>query len=151
MKRMSRNLTTIYRTERLITQRRVAVLQRQVVMMVIAGIAALAALILLNVAVYLVLAAILPPAAGAAILALANLVLAGVFVGLAGRMNAEAEIAPAVEVRDMAFEDLECEIEEMTDEGRRVLDSVKRMGTDPFASLSALLVPVLTAALKKKS
>lgn len=151
MKRMSRNLTTIYRTERLIAQRRLAVVQRQVVLMAVAGIAALTALILLNVSLYLLLASYVTPAASAGILAAANIVLAAVFATLAGRMNAEDDIAPAVEVRDMALADLEEEVEEMAEEGRKVVDSVRKIGTDPFGSLSSLLVPILTALLKKKT
>ncbi|MEP2027603.1 MAG: hypothetical protein ABJI96_02700 [Paracoccaceae bacterium] len=151
MNRISRNLSTIYRTERLITRRRIAVVQQQTALMALAGLAALAGLILLNIAFYFVLTKWFSPAVAAGILAFINLVLAGLLATVAGRMSVEDEIAPAVEVRDMAISDLEVELEGMTVEARQTINAIKGLGSNPLGSISALLVPVLTAALKKKS
>ncbi len=150
MNRLSRNLTTIYRTERLITRRRLAVVQQQSVMMALAGIAVLAALVLLNVSLYFVLNAWMSSAASAAALALANLLLAGLLVLIAKRTNVEDEIAPAVEVRDMAIADIEDELEELATEARDVVQAVKSIGANPWGSLPALLIPLLTAILKHR-
>ena len=150
MNRMSRNLTTIYRTERLIAGRRIAVVGQKTVLMVLAGLAALAGLISLNVALYFVLNTFVSPAASAGLLALANLLLAGVLAFIAGRTSVENEIAPAVEVRDLAIADLEGDIEEMTLEAREIAATLKGLGSNPLGSLATLLVPILTAALKKK-
>lgn len=150
MNRISRNLTTIYRTERLIARRRFAVVQQQTILMVVAGIAALAGLILLDVSLYFVLKTWLSSAAAAAVLSLANLLLAGLLVLIAKQSNVEQEIAPAIEVRDMAIADIEDELEDMATEAREVVEAVKSFGANPLGSLPALLVPILTAILSSK-
>jgi hypothetical protein len=150
MKRISRNLTTVYRTERLIARRRFAVVQQQTIMMVVAGIAALAGLILLDISLFFVLKTWLSSARAAAVLSLANLLLAGLLALMAKRTNVEHEIAPAIEVRDMAIADIEEELEEMAIEAREVVEAVKSFGSNPLGSLPTLLVPILTAVLKSK-
>ena len=55
MSRISRNISIILRSERLIAQRRMAVLRRQTGMMAAAGIAAGLGLVMLNGAAYLAL------------------------------------------------------------------------------------------------
>ncbi|MBT3143178.1 hypothetical protein DS909_03020 [Phaeobacter gallaeciensis] len=150
MNRISRNLTTVYRTERLIARRRFAVVQQQTIMMVVAGIAGLAGLILLDISLFFVLKTWLSSAAAAALLSLANLLLAGLLVLVAKRSNVEQEIAPAIEVRDMAIADIEEELEEMATEAREVVEAVKSFGANPLGSLPALLVPILTTILSNK-
>lgn len=150
MNRIGRNLTIIYRTERLITRRRLAVVQQQTVLMALAGLAALAGLVLLNITLYLVLTGWVSPAMAAGILTAGNLLLSGLLVSIAGRTNVEQEIAPAVEVRDMAIADIEDELEGMATEARDVVNSVKALGANPLGSLSTLLVPIITSALKNK-
>ncbi|GAA6193979.1 hypothetical protein [Phaeobacter sp. NW0010-22] len=150
MNRISRNLTTVYRTERLIARRRFAVVQQQTIMMVVAGIAGLAGLILLDISLFFVLKTWLSSAAAAALLSLSNLLLAGLLVLVAKRSNVEQEIAPAIEVRDMAIADIEEELEEMATEAREVVEAVKSFGANPLGSLPALLVPILTTILSNK-
>ena len=150
MNRIGRNLTTIYRTERLITRRRIAVVQQQTVLMALAGLAALAGLILLNITIYLVLTKWVSPPVAAGILTVVNLGLAGVLASIAGRTNVEQEIESAVEVRDMAIADLEAELEGMSNEARQTVNAIKGLGANPLGSIATLLVPILTAALKKK-
>ncbi len=151
MSRLSRNLVTIYRTERLIARRRFAVMQQQTILMVLAGIAALAGLVALNVAIFFALDALMSSAGAAAVLAAGNLVLAALLVLFARRTSVEDEIAPAVEVRDMAIADVEEEMEEMAAEAREVVQAVKSIGANPLGSLPALLVPLLTALLKNRA
>ncbi|WP_419738119.1 hypothetical protein [Ruegeria sp.] len=151
MSRLSRNLVTIYRTERLIARRRLAVMQQQTILMVLAGIAALAGLVALNVAIFFALDALMSSAGAAAVLAAGNLVLAALLVLFARRTSVEDEIAPAVEVRDMAIVDVEDEMEEMATEAREVVQAVKSIGANPLGSLPALLVPLLTALLKNRA
>ncbi len=151
MSRLSRNLVTIYRTERLIARRRLAVMQQQTILMVLAGIAALAGLVALNVAIFFALDALMSSAGAAGVLAAGNLVLAALLVLFARRTSVEDEIAPAVEVRDMAIADVEGEMEEMATEAREVVQAVKSIGANPLGSLPALLVPLLTALLKNRA
>ena len=150
MNRISRNLTTIYRTERLIARRQLAVIQQQAIMMALAGVAVLAGLILLNVSLFFVLQDRVSPAAAAAILAVGNIVIAVLLVSVATRASVDDEIAPAVEVRDLAIADIEDEIEDMAAEAREVVDAVKGFGANPLGSLTTILVPILTAVLQKK-
>lgn len=149
MNRISRNLAVVYKTERLIARRRLAVVQKQTVMMGLAGVFALVGLVLANAALYLLFERWISPAAAAAILALANVILAFLLVRMANRMTVDDEIAPALEVRDLALAELEAEVEDATQEVRQVVDSVKSLPRDPFGSLVTLLIPVLRSALKK--
>lgn len=151
MSRLSRNIVTIYRTERLIARRRFAVVQHQTLLMGLAALAGLAGLVSLNVAVFLTLTSWLSPAASAAVLACGNLILAGCLVLVARATNVEREIAPAVEVRDMAIADIEDELEDMASEAREVVQAVKSFGANPLGSLPALLVPLLSAIIKSRS
>ncbi len=151
MSRLSRNLVTIYRTERLIARRRLAVMQQQTILMVLAGIAAMLALVLLNVALFFALRSTMSPAAAAALLSFGNLVLAGLLVLIARRSNAEDEVAPAVELRDMAIADIEDELEDMATEAREVVRAVKGIGANPLGSLTAVLVPLINMLIKSRT
>lgn len=151
MNRISRSLTTIYRTERLIAQRRFTLVQFQTILFVASGLVAFAGLILLNMALYFFLVTKMYPAGAAAILALGNLALAALLALVAGRVSVEKEIAPAIEMRDMAIADLETELETASLEVREIIHTMKTAKTDPFGSLMALLVPIATAVVKKKT
>lgn len=149
MTRITRNLTTIYRIERVIARRRFSIVQSQAILMALAGVVALIGLILLNWSLFFVLEARMSPAAASAILAVVNIALAGLLAAHAGRMNVEAEIGPAVEVRDLAIADLEAEVEDVAKEAREIVNSLKGMHKDPFGSLATLFLPLVTALLKK--
>lgn len=151
MNRISRNISTIYRTENLIARRRLAVLQNQTILMVLAGLVATIGLVLLNVCFFFLLSQWLSPAAAAGILGLLNVAFAAFLALGAGRMNVDREIAPAVEVRDMAIADLEAEFEGIGSDVQQVLGRLKSVPRDPLGSLVTVLLPVLTAALKKKT
>ncbi len=151
MNHISRNLIMIFRTERLIARRSLAVLQNQVVLVALACVVALIGLVLVNVSLFLTLGARMSPAAASGILAFANMCLAGLLAIGAGRLNIEKEIAPAVELRDMAIADLEAEVEDATQELRETVNVLKGLGKDPLGSLSTLIVPLIAALLKKKT
>lgn len=151
MSRLSRNLVTIYRTEHLIARRRLAVMRQQTILMVLAGISALSALVLLDIALFLALKDVMSPATAAAALSFGNLALAGLLVLIARRSNAEDEVAPAVEVRDMAIADIEDELEELATEARDVARAMKGIGANPLGSLTAVLVPLISLLLKSRS
>lgn len=150
MKRFSRNLTTIYRTERLISRRRFAVVRNQTALVALAGIAALIGMILLNVSFFFLLQERVSGAAAAGILAAGNIALAALLALTAKRMNIEQEIAPVVELRDMAIADLEADVDEATQEIREMAGSLRGLQRDPLGSISTLIVPLLTALLKKR-
>ncbi|NOD34115.1 MULTISPECIES: hypothetical protein [unclassified Ruegeria] len=151
MSRLSRNLVTIYRTERLIARRRLAVVQQQTILFGIAGIVALLALVLLNLALFFALQSTMSSASAAAVLALGNLGFAALLVLIARRSSVEDEVAPAVEVRDMAIADIEDELEEVATEAREVVQAVKSIGSNPLGSATTVLVPLISMLIKSRS
>ncbi len=115
MNRITRNLATICRIERLIARRRFSIVQNQAILITLAGV---------------------------------NIALAGLLALRAGRMNVEDEIAPAVELRDLAIADLEAEVEDVAKKAHDIINSLKGLHNDPFESLTALILPLVTAVLK---
>lgn len=146
--RISRTLTIVLRAERLIAARRVTVLRRQTGLMVLAGLFVAVAVVMANVAVYQGLATVMPLAWAAAFVALGNIVLAGIMALVAGRMSGERELSSAIEMRDMALEDLEGEIDDLVEEVRGTAREVRRFTRDPLGNiLPGLLTPLLNALL----
>lgn len=153
MSRISRNLSIILRAERLMAQRRMAVLRRQTVLMVAAGVVAAIGVIMLNGAAYFELVAHMSKALAALIVAVVNFLIAAIFISLAYSQSAEAEVANVAEVRDLALEDLEAEIQDATEEAKLLAQSVRKMARDPLGtfapSILTGLIPALVKALKK--
>ncbi|CUJ85378.1 hypothetical protein Q4578_04035 [Shimia thalassica] len=136
MNRISRNISIVLRSERLIAQRHLAVLRRQTGMMAAAGIAAGVGLIMLNVSAFLALSASMSQPTAALIISIANLVVAAMLVSLAGKSNVEQETAPVVEVRDMALEDIEAELRAAANEAKATTDAIKGMARDPLGAIA---------------
>ncbi len=136
MNRISRNISIVLRSERLIAQRHLAVLRRQTGMMAAAGIAAGVGLIMLNVSAFLALSATMSQPTAALIISIANLVVAAMLVSLAGKSNVEQETAPVVEVRDMALEDIEAELRAAANEAKATTDAIKGMARDPLGAIA---------------
>ncbi len=150
MSRISRNISILYRAERLIAQRRLEVVRNQTGLMVFACVVAGIGLIMLSAAAYLGLSAVVAPALAALLVALANFLVAAGLVAVAGRLNVEKEIAPAVEVRDLAVEELERDVEHLSQEVQKLTGSLKTLHRDPLGSAAGMIVPILAAMLKKK-
>jgi hypothetical protein len=149
MSRISRNISIILRSERLIAQRRMAVLRRQTGMMAAAGIAAGLGLVMLNAATYLALVEHQSPPLSALIVALANIAIAGILISTANKQNADAEVSGVAEVRDIAMEDLEMEVQEATEEVKVLAQSVHKMARDPLGMVAPGLIGALANALVK--
>lgn len=149
MSRITRNFSIIYRTERLIARRRMAVLRHQTGLMLFAGLVAGVGVIMLNVAAYLGLSARMPAPYAAAIVALVNLLLAAVLVAVASRLNAEKEIEPAIEMRDLALTELESDLEGAVDGARDLSRHVGQMARDPLGTALPALIGPLLALLAK--
>ena len=149
MSRISRNLSIVFRSERLIAQRQLAVLRQQTGMMIAAGVTGGIGLLMINAAAYLALAETLSPATAALIVAVANFILAALLVWTANRVNADAEVAGVTEVRDMAMEDLEAEVTDAVEEVKTVAQGIRKMTQDPLGSLAPGLVGTLASALLK--
>lgn len=148
MNRISRNISIILRAERMIARRHMTVLRNQTGMLGFAALVAGIGLIMLNVAAFYTLRASLSPQVSALIVALVNLGLAALLVALAGKQSAETELEPLTEVRDLAIEDLEVELQGVVTEARELKDNVRRIARDPLGTaLPAMLIPLLTSLL----
>jgi hypothetical protein len=151
MSRLARNISIVWRLEGLITRRRIAVVRNQSVLMIGAGISAGIALAAINVAAFFWLAETRPYAEAGLILALANAVLAILFAVLAHRMNADREVENATELRDLAFGEIENEVDAMAAEVRDLANSLRAIGKDPLgAALPGLATAVVGAVLKSR-
>ncbi len=153
MNRIGRNLSIILRAERLIARRHMAVLRNQTGMLVFAALVGGIGLVMLNLAGFLALKETMSPQLAAFLVALANMVLALVLVALALKQSAEPELEPVTELRDLAIEDLEAELQgavgEARDLARDLAGNVARMARDPFGTaLPAMLIPLLTNLLR---
>jgi len=149
MNRITRNLTILYRSERLIAKRQLAVLRRQTGLMAAAGLVAGLGIIMLNLSAYLALAQSYSQPTAALMVALANLVFAGLLIVYAQNQSAEKEIEPVTEVRDMALEDLESEAQAVADEARAVVDEVRSIARDPLgAVMPGIMGTAAKAAMK---
>lgn len=133
--RISRTLSVLLRAERLIAARRVAILRRQTGLMVMAGLFVGVAVVMLNVAAYLGLSEVMPEAWAALFVALGNLVIAVIMALIAGRMSGEGELGAATEMRDMALEELEIEVDDLVDELRGTARDVRQLARDPLGAL----------------
>lgn len=149
MSRISRNISIILRSERLIAQRRMAVLRRQTGMMAAAGIAAGLGLVMLNVAAFFALVEHLSQPLSAFIIALVNIAIAVILVSTANKQSAETEVTAVAEVRDLAMEDLELEVQEATTEVKVLAQSVHNMARDPLSMFAPGLISAVVAALVK--
>ena len=149
MNRITRNLSILYRSERLIAQRQLAVLRKQTGLMAAAGLVAGLGIIMLNVSAFFALAGSFSNPIAALIVAVVNLAIAGFLIVYAQGQSAEKDIEPVTEVRDMALEDLEAEAQAVADEARAVVEDVKSVARDPLgAVMPGIMGTAAKAALK---
>lgn len=147
--RIARNASVAFRAEQMIARRRFAIARTQTGLMAFAGLVSGIGLIMLNVAAFFWLAASYGNATAGIIVAVFNFALAILLAYLAGRMNADQELAPAVEVRDMAIAEIETELSDTLDDLRDTADSLRSITRDPVGTLSPVLLgPLLTILVK---
>lgn len=143
--RISRNAHIALRAERVIARRRLAVFRTQTGLMAFAALVAGIGIVMINVGLFFWMAETYGNAAAGGLLALANFVLAAVLASVAAKMTAEPELEPVIEVRDLAIEDIEAEIDDGLKEVKHLADNVSRIAKDPFGAASTnLLGPLLS-------
>ena len=148
MNRISRNISIVLRTERMIARRHMAVIRNQTGLYAFAGLVSLIGLVMLNVAAFYALITVMAAQFAALIVALGNLVLAGALVLIAGRLSPGKELEPVTELRDLAIAELEAEAELAVAEARELSANVRRIARDPLGTaLPALLGPLISALL----
>ncbi|SFU13135.1 phage holin family protein [Sedimentitalea nanhaiensis] len=147
MTRVSRNLSVLLRTERLIARRRMAVLRNQSALITFAALVATLGLIMLNVAGFFAMRQTMSPQGAALVTAFVDLGLAALIVWLALRMNADAELEPAIELRDLAVAELETDVEDTIAEARALGTDLRRIIRDPLGSLMPGILGTLLTLL----
>ncbi|MES0825095.1 hypothetical protein [Ruegeria sp. SCP11] len=146
MSRISRNISIVLRAERLIAQRHVAIAARRTGFYAAAGLAVGLAVIMLNVAGFFWLSASLSKPLAALIMAGANLLLAVILALLANTQDAQVDTTAAVELRDMALQDIETEVKDTLTEARNTVTGIRR---DPLGTLSPDIISAILGVLIK--
>ncbi|MGV6803939.1 MAG: hypothetical protein ACWA49_07015 [Ruegeria sp.] len=147
MSRISRNVSIILRTERLIAQRNMTVLAKRVGFFAAAGLATGLAIVMLNVAGYLALIAVMSKPLAALVIALVNLAVALVLASIANSISAEADTAPVAELRDIAISDIEAEVQDALDEARETVRDLRSVTRDPLGTLAPGLAGMIANAI----
>jgi hypothetical protein len=151
MSRLVRNAAVVLKSERLIARRRLAVLRTQTRMMMLAGVAGAVGLLAANAAIYFKLAETMSQAAAAGWLAAGNFVLAILLILVAGRINADQDVAAAEELRDLAMADLETEVATAVAQVQGLASTVGAVRRDPLgAALPGLAGAIFAAILKAR-
>ena len=152
MSRISRNISIILRTERMIATRHLTVLRNQSGLVAYAALIAVVGLVMLNVALFYFLAETVSSAMAAFLVAVINFVIAAVILFIASRMNAEHGLEGVTELRDMAISDIEADIEAAAEEARDVAENVRQLARDPVGStLPSLIGPLISALLEGRA
>ena len=146
MSRISRNISVILRAERLIAQHHIAVAARRTGFFAAAGLAVGLAVIMLNVAGFFWLSASLSKPLAALIMAGVNLLLALILALLANMQDAQADTTAAVELRDMALQDIESEIKDTLSDARNTVTGIRR---DPLGALTPDVISAVLGILIK--
>lgn len=149
--RIARNATVLFRLERLIARRRMAVASHRATLLVIACLIGGVGFFMANVAVFFWLATFWGNALTGAALAAVNFVAALVFVWWALRMSAERELEPMVEMRDLVVSEIETDVSDAFAEAGKLTENVRRIATDPLGALAPGLLGPLLAQLMKSA
>ncbi len=145
--RISRNAHIALRAEGLIARRRLSVMRTQTGLMLAAGLVAGIGLVMLNVAAFYWLSAAYGNGAAAAIVSGVNFLLALVLAVGAARINVEKELEPAIEVRDLAIEDIKAEIGDAVAEVQDVAENVRKLARAPLGAAGSGLLAALLSLL----
>ncbi|MBK0326628.1 hypothetical protein I5535_04905 [Rhodobacteraceae bacterium F11138] len=145
MNRIGRNLSVLFRTERLIARRRMTVLRNQSALITFAALVASLGVIMLNVAGFFAMRQTMSPPMAALVIALIDVGLAALIMLLALRLNADSELEPVEELRDLAIAELETDVQLTVAEARELGADLRRVARDPLGSLlPGLLAPLLS-------
>lgn len=156
MSRVRRNLQLLWRSERVMAEARLKLTSRKLVLAVIAGIACLIAVSMLNLAAYWALITVVSKPLAALIVALVNIVIAGLLIAIAQGLQPGPEEEMLREVRDIALGDLGSEVDDvqakllqLREDVEGVRTSVTQFVQRPTDALSpTMIVPALSAIAK---
>ena len=147
--RIGRNINIAMRAERVIARRRFAVIRTQSGLIAFAGLIAGIGVIMISVALFFWLAERYGNATAGLLVAIIDFVFAGVLVAIASRLTAEPELEPVIEVRDLALEDIEAEVEDALEEVGEIAEGIRQITRDPLSAIGqGLAGPVLSVLVK---
>ncbi len=149
MSRISRNISVVLRTERLIAQRHLAIVVKRSGFFAAAGLAAGLAVIMLNVAGYLALSEVMSKPLAALTVAGVDLIIAVILALLANSLSAQEDTAQVAELRDIAIADIEAEIQDTLAEARGAMGGLRNVGRDPLGMIAPGLAGAIVNALIK--
>ena len=156
MSTMTRNLQLLWRAERVLTEARIKLTTRKLILGVIAGIACLFAGGMLNIAGYFALEPSVGKAWAAFIVGMIDVVMAGLLVAVAQALQPGPEEDMVREVRDMAVGEIGAEVEDVQQKLLQLRDDVEGVRTSitqfmqrPLDALSPSVIgPALMAVTK---
>ena len=153
MNSLTRNLTILWRSERLLAQAEWRRTSRQIALLVLAGVLGVLALVMLNVAGFYWLSTTYGTAQAALAVAVVDLIIGAILAVSAQSLKTAPEADMIRQFRDGALAEIETEAEEVQAQLVQIRDDVQSIGAkvsrfaaDPVGSLSpALLVPAINA------
>ena len=145
MHRVFRHLRVLWRAESAVTEARLRMLVRRVVLLALAGLIAMFGLCMLNAAAFLALEKLWGPIWAAIAAALGDFVLAAAVAGIAAALRPSAELNAATELRQAAIDGIEAEFADLR-------DKLPWRSHRPFSpldvALPAILIPLITAIIR---
>jgi hypothetical protein len=156
METLVRNLKLLLKSDRMLAEIRLKLVAQKIILFVLAGLAGLFALGMLNMAVFFAIQETLGSAIAALLVGLGNLLLAGILLLVVQRLDTGPEARVVEEVREMVLADIEAEAKAFQSELRLVRDEIADMRTgitslvkNPMDVLTPRLLLPATAALAK--
>jgi hypothetical protein len=153
METLIRNLKILLKSDRMLAEIKLKLVAQKIVLFVLAGLAVLFALGMLNLSVFFAIQETLGPAIAALLVSLGNLLLAGILLLVVQRLDTGPEAKLVEEVREMALADIEAEAKAFQSQLRLVRDEIADMRSgitklvkNPMEALTPrLLLPAIAA------
>jgi len=145
-----RNLRVIVRSEGILARSHIQLTSRKLVLAVVAGIAALFALGLLNISAFFALELVVSPVWAALILGGANLLIAAVVIVIAVNLGPGHEAEMARDFRDMAIAEIENQVTSVEENVRQLSADLSGLGETALGlvkSPSQLIAPGVAIAV----
>jgi hypothetical protein len=161
MHNLTRNLHLFFRTEKALAKAKLRLTTRKMILTVSLGVTVLFSIAMLNAAGYFALEDNVGKAVAALLVAVANLVIAGVLLVTKNTLHAAPEEQMVREVRDLAIAEIEAEaaivqkqLLQIQEDVRSMRDTLVGFTRHPFNSLaSGAIVPavsIITKAIRAK-
>ena len=149
MEHLIRSLKIAWQSERLLKQNEFRLMIQKVQFSALAGLVAIFGLVMLSIAAYFALVPYWGQALSALTIGIIELVLAGLLITYAGRLQTSAEAEMVKEVRDMALGDVEEDLALAEAELITLKDEVHKFVRNPLDTLLPVAIGPLIAAITR--